>query len=532
MRVCLLVALLLLGSLCFVSGAPLPPDAREPAENKPEEVPVVESVEAVAHADEPVKAAVDDEGDEVPEEPDYDDYDEDEYGYGDEDDIYDDEDVDYDDYDDEDDEYYDDDDEGDEPMKIKRPAVDERRQARKEEFDSEYQRYLDEMMQAMMDDPNLSEEIVRDLEESGSRSPLSQRDRELYDMAKAMHKQGLRTELEEQERLLVERMRRTEKRKENLEEDIPVRAGDVSFGDKDENAFKNLDERSKKHLKNIVEKRVRLMGHIDEERRKAFVEHMMKRELEFREELAQLKDEDQRKERIRVHDEEWETLKNSKGNQPGHKQQLEDVWRAEDGMAGDLQPEVFFAIHDFNGDHQLDIKELEALFMREARNLHSVGGQEPDMDAVYEEMARMREAVMTEVDQDKDDMISRDEFLQLTALPQFEENESWKALFPEFTDEELKSFEERVQKALKHKHTEHVDHRVAEAVRRHEDDMIDRLSEKHKESADMLRSAKDLKQRHLAASLKKMKEKLGDAAGENAKVQHLEKMLERFNRKA
>lgn len=46
---------------------------------------------------------------------------------------------------------------------------------------------------------------------------------------------------------------------------------------------------------------------------------------------------------------------------------------------------------------------------------------------------------------------------------------------PEFTEEELKGFEERVQKALKHGHKEHVDPRLAEAVRRHEDEVVDRL---------------------------------------------------------
>lgn len=52
----------------------------------------------------------------------------------------------------------------------------------------------------------------------------------------------------------------------------------------------------------------------------------------------------------------------------------------------------------------------------------------------------------------------------------------------------------------------------------------------HDDSAEMLRSAKDLKHRHLTAALNKLKAKLGDDAANDLKAQHLEKMLKRFER--
>jgi superoxide dismutase len=95
----------------------------------------------------------------------------------------------------------------------------------------------------------------------------------------------------------------------------------------DEKAFKHMDERAQKHVRNVVEKRVKLMGHIDEERKKAFVQHMMQREMEFREELENIVDIEEKKQRVKLHEEEWEMLKNAKGNMPVSVELFGDVER-------------------------------------------------------------------------------------------------------------------------------------------------------------------------------------------------------------
>ena len=46
-----------------------------------------------------------------------------------------------------------------------------------------------------------------------------------------------------------------------------------------------------------------------------------------------------------------------------------------------------------------------------------------------EEMARMRETVMSEADTDKDGLLSEMEFLQLTKRPDFHDNDTWDPLF-------------------------------------------------------------------------------------------------------
>ena len=50
---------------------------------------------------------------------------------------------------------------------------------------------------------------------------------------------------------------------------------------------------------------------------------------------------------------------------------------------------------------------------------------EDDMMERYEEMNRMREHVMNEVDQDKDKLISLKEFMESTRGDEFEKDEGW-----------------------------------------------------------------------------------------------------------
>lgn len=51
---------------------------------------------------------------------------------------------------------------------------------------------------------------------------------------------------------------------------------------------------------------------------------------------------------------------------------------------------------------------------------------EDDMRERYEDMARMREHVFGELDQDKDRLISLDEFLNYTSSQEFQKDEGWK----------------------------------------------------------------------------------------------------------
>ena len=54
---------------------------------------------------------------------------------------------------------------------------------------------------------------------------------------------------------------------------------------------------------------------------------------------------------------------------------------------------------------------------------------EDDMIERYEEMNRMREHVINEIDKNKDKLISWQEFLDSTKTAEFEKDEGWKVKF-------------------------------------------------------------------------------------------------------
>lgn len=78
-------------------------------------------------------------------------------------------------------------------------------EALESEFDEEYQRYLDEMAEAMMNDKNLRAEVIKELNAIGSEEELSKEDTELLKIAHRFEEEDLRTELEEQERQMGKR---------------------------------------------------------------------------------------------------------------------------------------------------------------------------------------------------------------------------------------------------------------------------------------------------------------------------------------
>lgn len=63
---------------------------------------------------------------------------------------------------------------------------------------------------------------------------------------------------------------------------------------------------------------------------------------------------------------------------------------------------------DTNGDEMLDALELEAMFLVEVRKIY---GENSDSTELYEEMSRMREHVMKEIDRNQDGLLSINEFL-------------------------------------------------------------------------------------------------------------------------
>jgi hypothetical protein len=118
---------------------------------------------------------------------------------------------------------------------------------------------------------------------------------------------------------------------------------------------------------------------------------------------------------------------------------MEEVWEKEDEMPkDDFEPKKFFLLHDTNGDQLLDPLELEAMFYGEVKDVYS---EDHDQTEMREEMSRMREHVMKEIDKNEDGVISVDEFMKYTQGTHYEDKD-WEDIDQEeaYTDEEMDEY--------------------------------------------------------------------------------------------
>ena len=90
-----------------------------------------------------------------------------------------------------------------------------------------------------------------------------------------------RTRLEEQERETINRQRRETRREHERENGLKQRAGDFDFHDEDSKIWlkDDIDEQA---LVDIAKKRVHQLQNLDRSRRVAFLQHEMKRLMEFK----------------------------------------------------------------------------------------------------------------------------------------------------------------------------------------------------------------------------------------------------------
>lgn len=102
---------------------------------------------------------------------------------------------------------------------------------------------------------------------------------------------------------------------------------------------------------------------------------------------------------------------------------------------------------DLDNNGQLDETELKAIFTNDLDKVYQPGHSEDDMREREEEMERMREHVMREVDTNGDRMVSMDELLAQTKREEFQKDPGWETVDqqPQFTHEEYMEFERRRQ---------------------------------------------------------------------------------------
>jgi len=79
-----------------------------------------------------------------------------------------------------------------------------------------------------------------------------------------------------------------------------------------------------------------------------------------------------------------------------------------------------------DGNNYLDEFETEALFQNELDKIFNTSDPLYDPRERDEEANRMRQHVFTEIDKNKDMMISKEEFIDATKQREFKNNEEWK----------------------------------------------------------------------------------------------------------
>ncbi|XP_067121407.1 nucleobindin-2 [Centruroides vittatus] len=335
-----------------------------------------------------------------------------------------------------------------------------------DDYGLEYGRYLQQVVQALEEDKDFAkklENISTDQIKSG-------------DVAKELEfvKHNVRTKLDELKRIELERLRKLSREEmERLElglyrnEDGHLAPPSIdgrrwrtisSVGDGEGINRKHIKvphhlDVDNKHtfeiedLRKLMKAATRDLEELDRRRREEFKQYELEKEYQFRESLKNMS-ESEKAEQMKKHEEMLKKHKDHpKVHHPGSKQQLEQVWEEQDHMQGnEFDPRVFFAMHDVNGDGYLDEQEVEAILSLEIKKMYDPQNNvEDDPQEMMEEYNRMREHVYKETDKNKDGLISKEEFMDMTKRADFEKDDGWRGLDEQqiYTEEELKAYEKK-----------------------------------------------------------------------------------------
>ncbi|GLV32261.1 Nucleobindin 1 [Carabus blaptoides fortunei] len=301
----------------------------------------------------------------------------------------------------------------------------------------EYHRYLKEVVDALESDPQFREKLEK-AEESDIRSGKI-----AHELEFVSHK--VRSRLDEIKRGELDRLRHLASKQYDIENGLNTSHGKVgTSNDKEHIDHINPHTFEIEDLKKLIAKSTQDLAEADKKRREEFKEYEMQKEFEKQEKLKSLDDVHRVEMEKQMKEQEDKHKKHQPLHHPGSKQQLEEVWEKQDHMEQqDFDPRTFFMLHDLDGNGVWDQNEVKTLFIKELDKMYSEGAPEDDMRERIEEMERMREHVFNEVDQNKDGLISYEEFLEQTKRQDFQEDKGWEALDQQkiYTDEEYQKFE-------------------------------------------------------------------------------------------
>lgn len=281
----------------------------------------------------------------------------------------------------------------------------------------EYHKYLKEVVSLLE-----SDQAFKDLIEKAS--PEDIKSGKIAEQLQFVQ-HHIRSKLDELKRKEIDRMRDLISKRAKLMNVVEPRdIGKLLPKHLDHN---NTNSFESKDLEKLIQTASNDLEEYDKIRRMEFKEHEMQKELERRKKIDGM-DSEHRKTAIEDHEKNIAARRHhDKVNEPGHKEQLEEVWDEEDGLEGQkFNAVTFFNLHDIDGNQYLDESEIEALFNTELNKLYNTTDPEYDPQEREEEMNRMREHVFGEMDKNKDKMISKEEFIKTTSDEHFDVNDEWK----------------------------------------------------------------------------------------------------------
>lgn len=364
------------------------------------------------------------------------------------------------------------------PVTEKPPVEEDDKQPSTKEEDEmvdllSYQKYLREVMTLLMSDSDFAQKIL----DVGNE--LSQKSGEIAKHLDFVSR-GIRTRLDEVKRKELDRLRQMMRLRGHLQSSLKSVNPEIVLPSIDKDRLlAHLDHNNPNSfevsdLAKLIQQATKDLEQIDVKRREEFKNYEMEKEVVRREELEKLDEAQRAEEEKKFQDMQQRHKDHPKVHHPGNEAQLQEVWEESDGLnKDDFDPRTFFHLHDSNGDGELDQGEIEALFQQELDKVYNASAPEDDMTERYEEMNRMREHVMNEVDKNKDKMISLEEFLESTKSEEFKKDEGWKSLDEQkvYSDEELEEFQRQYEELQRKEYAK--EQRAKERLAEHDRERLD-----------------------------------------------------------
>ncbi|CAF1509600.1 unnamed protein product [Rotaria sp. Silwood1] len=310
----------------------------------------------------------------------------------------------------------------------------------------EYSRYLKEVVEILENDPDFKKKL-----ENASIDDIKSGNIAQY-LGLVQH--HVRTKLDEAKQREMARLRElVAQRLRNLSEKerMELARGDPNGKHVQQFLPQHIDHQNSESfgqadLERLIRHASKDLDEIDRKREQQFKEYEMTKEYERRAKLAQMNEEERKKQEA-LHREAIEKKKHHpEVNHPGSVDQMQEVWEDVDHLeAEQFNPKSFFQLHDINSDGFLDEGEIEAIMQKEAEKVHD---NTPEADPVekQEEMDRMREHVMKEFDKNNDRMLSYEEFQHGINADEAKNNQGWQSIEDStvYSDQEFQSFSEQL----------------------------------------------------------------------------------------